>query len=229
MKRIFLLSLLCAGFVIGHAQETYNSSGKSGQAKYKPNQQKKGFDIHRMVFGGGLGLAFGSITNIYVAPSVGYRITDNFAAGITLGYNYYRQKDAFETYNINTNQSKYLPFTQSIYTGSIWGRYIIIPNIIAQVELEVNNISFYDYDKGSYFDKDGWAQYHKGRVSIPSLLLGGGYRQPIGEYSSMFIMAMYDVLQNIPGNTRVDNTGARYSISPYANRIDFRVGFTIGF
>lgn len=229
MKRTLLLFLLCTGFMIGHAQETYNSSGKAGQPKYKQNQQKKGFDANRLVFGGGLGLAFGSITNIYVAPSIGYRITDNFAAGVTLGYNYYRQKDAFQTYNKNNGDTKYMPFTQSIYTGSIWGRYIIIPNIIVQAELEVNNTSFYDFNAPTEFDQDGWAQYHKERVSIPSLLLGGGYRQPIGEHSSMFIMAMYDVLQNIPSNTRVDNTGARYSISPYANRIDFRVGFTIGF
>jgi len=229
MKKLLLLMVLCAGLFTGRAQEIYNSSGKAGQARYKENKQKKGFDINRMVFGGGLGLAFGTVTNIYVAPSVGYRITDNFAAGISLGYNYYREKDAFQTYNINTSATKYLPFTQSIYTGSVWGRYIIIPNIIAQAEFEVNNISYYDFDAPTVFDKDGWAQYQKNRLTIPSLLLGGGYRQPIGEYSSMFIMAMYDVLQNIPGNMRTDASGQRYSISPYANRIDFRIGFTIGF
>lgn len=229
MKRIILIALLGLGFINGQAQETYNSSGKAGQPRYKQNQQKKGFDFSRMVFGGNLGLTFGSVTNIYIAPSVGYRITDNFAAGISLGYNYYRQKDAFETYNKNSGDKKYIPFTQSIYTGSVWGRYIIIPNIIVQAEFEVNNISFYDFDAPTIFDKDGWAQYQKIRATIPSLLLGGGYRQPIGEYASMYIMAMYDVLQDIPSNMRTDNSGGRYSISPYADRVDIRVGFTLGF
>lgn len=229
MKRIILLALFGLGLMSSQAQETYNSSGKGGQARYKQNQQKKGFDINRMVFGGNLGLTFGTVTNIYVAPSVGYRITDKFAAGISLGYNYYRQKNAMETYNINSGATKYIPFTQSIYTGSVWGRYIIIPNIMVQAEFEVNNISFYNYDKGVYFDNDGWAMRYKDRINIPSLLLGGGYRQPIGEFASMYIMAMYDVLQDIPSNTRVDNNGARYSISPYADRVDIRVGFMLGF
>jgi hypothetical protein len=228
MKKIFLLVLLCTGFLYAQAQEVYNSSGKAGQARYKQNQQKKGFDFSRMVFGGGLGLTFGTITNIYVAPSVGYRITDNFAAGITVGYNYYRDKEAFYTYNINTNQSMYRPLSQSVYSGSVWGRYMIIPNIIVQAEFEMNSLSFYNSEHGYHADKDGWMMPGKERVMVPCLLLGGGYRQPIGEYSSLFIMAMYDVFQDLPGNTRTDQNG-KYSLSPYADRIDFRVGFSIGF
>ncbi len=229
MKKILLIvcSLLC--LTPAFAQEIYNSSGKPGQAKYKQNQTKSGFDPQRLVFGGGLGLAFGTITNIYIAPSVGYRVTDKFAAGISLGYNYYRQRDALLSYNSRTFQSKLIPFTQSIYTGGVWGRYLIIPNILVQAEFEVNNISYINYNKGTYDDKDGWSKYYKDRLSIPSLLLGGGYRQPIGDIGSMYIMAMYDVLQDIPANTRVDQAGQKYSISPYADRIDFRVGFTIGF
>jgi hypothetical protein len=229
MKRIILIALLGLGFISSQAQETYNSSGKAGQARYKQNQQKKGFDINRMVFGGNLGLTFGSVTNIYVAPSVGYRITDNFAAGISLGYNYFRQKEGIYTVNLNTNQEGYRPLSQSIYTGSIWGRYIIIPNIMVQAEFEMNNLSYYDASSGYTKDKDGWYMPAKKRVTVPSLLLGGGFRQPIGEYASMYIMAMYDVLQDIPSNMRTDNTGARYSISPYADRVDIRVGFMLGF
>jgi hypothetical protein len=228
MKRLILLAILCFGIFQSQAQEVYNSTGKVGKARYKDNQTKKGFDPHRLIFGGGLGLAFGSVTNIYVAPSVGYRITDKFAAGVSLGYNYYREKDAIYTYNLNSGQKKYMDFTQSIYTGSIWGRYIVIPNIMLQAEFEVNNITSYDYTQTT-FDKDGWAVYPHSRLTIPSLLLGGGYRQPIGETSSFFILAMYDVLQDLPGNTRTDVNGSKYSISPYANRVDIRFGFALGF
>jgi hypothetical protein len=229
MKRIILIALLGLGMFSSQAQETYNSSGKAGQARYKQNQQKKGFDFSRMVFGGNLGLTFGSVTNIYIAPSVGYRITDNFAAGISLGYNYFRQRDGYYTYNINTNEEMYRPLSQSIYTGSVWGRYIVIPNIMVQAEFEMNNLGYYSSEDGFHPDKDGWMMPAKKRVTVPSLLLGGGFRQPIGEFASMYIMAMYDVLQDIPSNMRTDNTGARYSISPYADRVDIRVGFMLGF
>jgi len=228
MKRIILTALCCLGLLQSQAQEIYNSSGKAGKARYKDNQTQKGFDPHRLIFGGGLGLAFGSVTNVYIAPSVGYRITDRFAAGVSLGYNYYKEKDAFSTYNQNTSQQKYMDFTQSIYTGSVWGRYILIPNIMLQAEFEVNNITNYDFTQ-TVFDKDGWATYPKNRLTIPSLLLGGGYRQPIGKTSSFFVLAMYDVLQDIPANTRKDVNGSSYSISPYANRIDLRFGFALGF
>jgi hypothetical protein len=231
MKRIILVALLGLGIFSSQAQETYNSTGRAGQPRYKENQKKKGFDVNRLVFGGNLGLTFGTITNIYIAPSIGYRITDNFAAGISLGYNYYRQKDAIYTYNVDPlKPSEYRPFSQSIYTGSIWGRYIIIPNIMVQAEFEANNLDDYsDPLIPNTPDKNGWMMPGKRRVTVPSLLLGGGFRQPVGEHASMYIMAMYDVLQNIPSNMREDNSGGRYSISPYANRLDIRVGFMLGF
>jgi hypothetical protein len=227
MKKIILLTMLCLGIYQSQAQEIYNSTGKTGKAKYKENQTKKGFDPHKLVFGGGLGLGFGTITNIYVAPSIGYRLTDKFTAGVSLGYNYFNQKDAFDSYNLNSGDTRTESFTQSIYSASVWGRYFVLQNFMVQAEFEVNNIGFYNYDE-TLHDAQGWSYYAQNRLSIPSLLLGGGYRQPIGEHSYFFVMAFYDVLQDISSNMRTDYTGERYSLSPYANRIDLRVGFALG-
>ena len=69
------------------AQEVYTSSGRPANAKKKEEKQK-GFDISRLVVGGGIGLGFGDITSISVSPMVGYRITDNFSAGVGFGYQY---------------------------------------------------------------------------------------------------------------------------------------------
>lgn len=226
MKKLFWVCL-CASLAApfcSSAQEVYNSSGKTGKAKYKDNRVQKGFDPRRLVYGGGLGLSFGTITNVYIAPSIGYRFTDNFAAGITLGYSYYREKDAFQIPNLYTGNMKTMDITQSIYSGSVWGRYVIIPNLFVQAEFEANNWDYYSMPSGGFqYDKEGWAIYPKERMTVPSLLLGGGFRQPIGEYSSMFIMCMYDVLQGLT----TDANGNKKS--PYANRVDFRVGFSIGF
>lgn len=225
MKKIILLSILCLGIGLANAQEVYNSSGKAGKARYKENAEQKGFDPHRLIFGGGLGLGFGTYTNIYVAPSVGYRLTDNFAAGISLGYNYLNIKDYYVTYNQNTGAQKSMNLSQSIYSGSIWARYTIIENILLQAEFEMNNVTDYQTFK---YDKDGWSVPDAHRSTIPSLLLGGGYRQPMGDGGSyLFMMAMYDVIQNIPSNTR-DYQGQKVSISPYAGGPFIRVGFAIG-
>ena len=59
-------------------------------------QDHKGFDPSRIICGGGFGFGFGSVTNIeQLSPIVGYRFTDQFSAGIGLGYQYFSIKDAF--------------------------------------------------------------------------------------------------------------------------------------
>lgn len=224
MKKIILATVLCLGILQSQAQEIYNSSGKAGKARYKENVEKKGFDPHKLIFGGGLGLSFGTYTNIYIAPSVGYRFTDHFAAGVSLGYNYLNIKDYVWSTNQYTNEEKYMNFSQSIYSGSVWARYTFLENFITQAEFELNNISDIN---GNKFDADGWLVPNTYRTTIPSLLLGGGYRQPIGNGSYLFMMLMYDVLQDIPSNTR-EYQGQKVSLSPYAGGLFFRVGFAIG-
>src|SRR5688572_5075953 len=96
MYRISIIIALCVGLAASaSAQEVYNSSGERRVAP-KKKEAKKGFDPQRLIYGGGLGLSFGTITAVGVAPVLGYRITDNFAAGIGLGYQYLRVKDFFE-------------------------------------------------------------------------------------------------------------------------------------
>lgn len=231
MKKV---ALFCLALAIANgiqAQEVYNSSGSKTKTAFKPGPDKKGFDASKLIFGGGLGLAFGSVTSISIAPSVGYRITDNFGAGIVLGYNYLRVKDYGTVRNLITNQQKNIHLTQSIYTGGVWARYNIIANLFGHAQFEFNNFVFRDYfGTGGYkYDDDGWPIFPKQQIAIPSLLLGLGYRQPIEGLGSFFVMASYDVLQRIPSNMRVDNQGNKYSLSPYANTIDFRAGFFVGF
>lgn len=227
MKRIILLALT-AILALGNvqAQEVYNSSGKRGEAKYKANQQKKGFDVNRLIFGGGLGFGMGNGSISFgISPVVGYRITDNFSAGISLGYQYFRIKDYIPVYNPNSSNYEFYNFNSNMFSGGVWARYVIWQNIFAHVEFENNYTTYKDY----YYDQRG---VNSERISqyVPCLLLGGGFRQPIGENASFVVMALYDALQNIPSNTRVDpSNNQRYSISPYANRLDFRVGFNIGF
>ena len=59
-------------------------------ARRKPAQDQPRTLKERIWFGGGLGLAFGSVTNIAVEPMVGYKITRNgkLSAGLGISYQY---------------------------------------------------------------------------------------------------------------------------------------------
>ncbi len=225
MRKYFLLSLLCLAVAYAQAQEIYNSSGKRGEAQYKPNATKKGFDPNKLILGGGLGFGVASGTlSFSIAPIVGYRITDRFAAGISLGYQYFRVKDGIGIYNYQTNRPEFYNLNYHLFAPGVWGRFVAWQNLFLHAEFEHNFMTYNNY----YSDYQG---IHKSRVAdnVPCLLVGAGYRQPVGEYVSIVFMALYDVLQNIPGNQRVDNAGNSYSLSPYAGRVDFRIGFNIGF
>jgi hypothetical protein len=206
MKKISLVLMLClCTAAYASAQDVYNSSGT--RAFKKKNDQPKGFDPQRLIFGGGLGLSFGTVTSIGVAPIIGYRITDHFSAGIGLIYQYLQQNDYYYLQGNNYD------YKASILAPSIWTRYVVFTNLFVQAAYEHNFISYTDirYDQNG----SGNIESYKVKYNCPSLLLGGGYRQPVSENSSMLVMILYDVLQD--------------PYSPYYGRLDFRFGFAVGF
>ena len=139
-----------------------------------------------------LGLQFGTVTLVMLAPKVGYRFTEKFSAGLGGTYAYIKDK-SYPGYTFETNT----------YGGSIFAQYQIFENIRAYTEYEILNIELYDpYYNISY------------RENIPSLLVGGGYSQPLGGNSSFVVMALYNLLD-----------GPK---SIYTNPV-IRIGFNIGF
>ncbi|HRO41389.1 MAG TPA: hypothetical protein PL009_01050 [Flavipsychrobacter sp.] len=217
MKQIIIVLLVCAGFTAS-AQEVYTSSGKAPGEKRKEldrrkKKNEKGFDASRLVIGGTLGFGMADkVLAFNIAPMVGYRITDKLAAGVGFGYQYFKQDDFFEIVNYNTNEVYFRDFKASMISASVWARYLILERLFAHAEYEHNFFSFDDYEYNyvrNEIDK------FKEKIDVPSVLLGGGYRQPIGENASMYIMGFYDVLQR--------------EFSPYRGSIQPRIGFTIGF
>jgi hypothetical protein len=150
----------------------------------------------RIFVGGNLGLTFGTITNIEIAPLIGYMLTPSWSAGVGVRYSYYQDN----YYNP--------PYKTNIYGGLVFSRYIIYKGLFAELNFEGNNYEVYklvDPINGVYTTEREW---------IPSLLLGGGYSQPIGGNSAFFISILYDVLQN--------------QYSPYYGVPVIRAGFGIG-
>lgn len=225
VKIFFILGILFGGFH-SNAQVIYNSSGKPGEAKYAKNKTIKGFDPNKLIFGGGFtaGAATG-IFNIGITPIVGYRITDRFSAGVSLGYQYQWVKDGQQIMDNLTGQYVIKNFNYHRISTGIWSRFIVWNNIFLAAEYEHNFFTYKDY----FYTQTGVGVRRKWD-NAPSLLLGGGIRQPITDNASFVIQVFYDALQNIPANQRTDPySNTQYSISPYANTLGFKVGINIGF
>jgi len=135
----------------------------------------------RLFFGGGFGLAFGSVTHVDVSPLVGYKITNRFSAGIGLSYQYYK----YAAYNIKT----------SIYGAKVLTSFTIIKDlgnilpfgenmgaIMLHAELEGLNLE----KRIFYLSSDD------GREWIVTPLAGIGYSLPVGQRSFLNIYLLYN-------------------------------------
>jgi hypothetical protein len=193
MKRLLLCFLLVTAVqTIVHAQYYKSDSAR-----------KKEIDASRLILGGSAGLSFGDYTNINISPMVGYRFSDMFAAGVSINAQYGSER--FRYYNGGTSQRN----QYSIFGGGLWGRFYPVDFLFLHVQPEVNYVSL----KSTYYDTDPKTTI-KDSYGVPSLLMGGGYTQPIGGRAAFSIMALYDVLQD--------------SRSPYQNGLILRVGATLG-
>jgi hypothetical protein len=166
---------------------------QSAQAQIEEGnvETKSDFKSH-LFFGGGFGLQFGSVTLIELSPLVGYKITPKLGIGLSTTYKYYSYNNSYYTSSRLEN---------NVYGGSIFARYMILENIFAHAEYES---LFYNIKVSGYATE---------RKQFNSVLVGGGYRQQVGENSAMNLMVLWNL------NDTQD--------SPYTNPV-IRIGFTIG-
>lgn len=146
----------------------------------------------KLTYGGSMSATFGNITNVSLSPEIGYKLKDNWTIGIGGLYNYYKDK-------------RYSPvFDMSTYGGSIFTRLIISDQFIAHSEYQIINLDAFNTLTN---------RYDEGRVNVPLLLIGGGYSSRISNNASIFIIALFDIIEDIN--------------SPYTNPI-IRMGIGIG-
>jgi len=128
----------------------------------------------RLYVGGDLGLSFGSITFININPIVGYRIDKKWSAGIGAKYIYYRER--FPEYNWE--------YSNYMYGGSVFARYLLGKSLLAQAEFESLNAESRDFLSPTWTRK--W---------VPIGFLGAGYRQGIGN-TYLQILLLYDIIND---------------------------------
>ncbi len=129
----------------------------------------------RIWFGGGVGLSFGTVTAIQVDPLVGYKIDPEGKLSLGVGGSYWYFRDNRFAPPIEFTGYGYRTFT----------RYRIIEQLFAHAEFLHLNVERYIVREDAVR-----------RIWVPHLLVGAGYRQPMGGRSSLYFQILFDVLQD---------------------------------
>lgn len=158
----------------------------------------------RLVFGGGFGMQFGNVTLLDLSPSIGYRVTDQLILGTGISYKYNHIKD----YTLDLNSGKWYDYNSNVFGGSIWSRYYLLQNIFAHAEIEQLRINY----KYTSFSSTTPTNIKSG-VDVTSVLVGGGYRQPLGGHVFFNILILFNLNET--------------EFSPYNNPI-IRAGVSVG-
>jgi hypothetical protein len=163
-----------------------------------PKKKEKPALTNRLIFGGEIGLSFGTITYIKLAPLVGYRITDRLAAGLGPIYIYEKYRD----YNLETSTyGAKVVVSFTVLKASDLPKGLSLGDIAVHVENEFLNVAVYDPYYTQFTD----------RVWIDNLLVGAGIVQSFGGRFGISVFILWDVTQNM--------------YSPYSNPI-LKFGFS---
>jgi hypothetical protein len=165
-----VIILAIAFFSMSYAQDTVS---------YR-SPKKKSDLLQRMSFGGYLGAQFGTVTMIDVSPIVGYDLTEKFQLGVGGTFQYYRYKDP--------NYSAY-QYKSTAYGANLYGRYFIWNELFAHVEYAPLYVNYYDF----FDDGSGNPIMTQDATWVHDFLVGGGYRQWIGNTAFITIMMLWNV------------------------------------
>ncbi|MCK9612947.1 MAG: hypothetical protein M0R16_08620 [Bacteroidales bacterium] len=159
---VFFTTLLAVHSGIAIAQESEPSIRDDYDVTFKG----------RFFYGGGLGMQFGTVTMVDVAPQFGYYPLENIAIGMGLTYQYisdrrYEPPESLHVLGTSIFTNLHLPFYNSIFAH---GEYEFIA---------------YNTDVFSLDNKRKW-------ICVHNVLAGIGYRQRIFNRSSIFLMVLWN-------------------------------------
>lgn len=120
-------------------------------------------------FGGRLGLSFGDVDYVEIAPMVGTWLSSKVSVGGTLIYRY-RNDDRYRE-----------SLSTSDYGGSVFGRYLIWAPVYLHAEVEYLSYEYVRFDLSTERD------------NFTSVFVGGGVALPMGRRASGFIQALYNL------------------------------------
>lgn len=193
MKRIFYTTSLVFAFCFS-ALSQENERFKSNKDQQKPVQENEATDSspslrnrlgisERLIFGGNMSFGFGTNSFVYLAPTVGYKITDQLVAGGGFIYQYSRFTTAFDP---NTGAFEPFEFETSVYGPKAFVFYAPIEILYVGTQFE-------------YLNHDVVRDFSTRELSpqwTPVLFLEVGYLQEMGAGMIQFGMK-YNVLHDV--------------------------------
>lgn len=191
MKKVIFLALFFV-FAANSAQAQSDRFKKKDQAQEQIKPPTKNPVVtkpptiwDKLIYGGGAGFGFGTNTNIFLAPQVGYLITDDFAAGVGYMYNYARWT------RISTpNGWQDADFTNQIHGPNVFANLGIWETLFVGTQIEYLNHDYYRYNllSGSFDIQNTWT---------PVWFLQGGFMQKVGRKGQMLLGMRINLLHDI--------------------------------
>lgn len=168
---IFLLTFL--SFILQAQVDSVYYGQRHGTKEEKAvKKEKNDAWKEKVTWGSNIQAWFGNPTFIFLSPNVGYRPFENFNIGIGGIYNY-------TSYN-----GSYGNYSQSIFGGHSFARYTFADSYFVQAQ----------YDK--LLQPDLFSSEPNAKVWVDYVLVGGGFRQSIGDKAAFFTSIMFNLKQN---------------------------------
>lgn len=164
---LFIIVLFVTSFTFAQDEDSYVYGDDQTETKdNKDREIKPLIDWSRVSIGGGLGMTFGNVVLIDIAPTAAYFVTDQFLYGIGVNYMYY--------------EDKYVGFKTNTYGARIFSQYLLeVLPVLAHVEAEVINADSFS---------------HPGeRVNVVNLYVGGGLNQKMGDRSYFYMLMLWNL------------------------------------
>ncbi|MDX2173954.1 MAG: hypothetical protein SFY56_12600 [Bacteroidota bacterium] len=172
MKRIFILFLILqfVGSYNAQTDSVYYGMPKKDTTKIKKHKNKDW--MKKITYGGNFALSFGNYTYINISPTIGYNVSKKLNMGVGAIYNYF---------SINYG-SQYGRISQTVYGSRAYTRYLFSQSLFLQAQYDrLLQSDFYNVLNP---EKKVWVDY---------VMVGGGYRVPLGNHSSMVASIMYNL------------------------------------
>lgn len=168
--RLFFLVFAFSGYQSAFAQKDKVYYGENDSAKTKKaTKEKNDAWKDKTTWGGNAQLWIGNSTFILLSPTIGYLPVKNINVGLGVIYNY------------TSYRSPYGEYTQSIFGGHSYARYIIAESYFVQAQ----------YDR--LYQPDLFSINAKAKTWVDYFLVGGGFMQNIGERTALMSSIMFYV------------------------------------
>ena len=148
--------------------------------------------LKKVTYGGNFHAWFGNPSFVFLSPSVGYVPVEELNVGLGFIYNY-----------MSTDAGYYGRYKHSVFGAHSYVRYIIAQNYMLQVQFDrLRQPDLLIYPPGEKL----WVNY---------LLVGGGFRHPLGDRAALTSALMYNLTP--------------HPLSIYPSRLIIQFGFMGGF